>query len=92
MKNQLRKLFFPLLNIFEKGDEPYHYKPLSRIILLVIAFLFSGLAALVVYLSPDSDDMGYLIPVIVFSGVSIVGFIVGLLGNDRAVAKIWGNR
>ncbi len=92
MKEQLRKLCSPVLTIFEKGKEPYSYKPLNRIILLVVSFLFLGLAVLVTYLSRNSDDMGYLIPVIVFSGVSFVGFIVGLLGTDRAVSKIWGNR
>lgn len=92
MKEQFRKLCSPVLNIFEKGKEPYSYKPLNRLILLVVSFLFMGLALLVSYLSRHADDLGFLIPVIVFSAVSSVGFIVGLLGTDRAVSKIWGNR
>ena len=92
MKNALRKLFSPILNIFEKGDEPYIAKPLNRKILIVIGVLFSFLASVVIYLSYDKGEPGYLIPVIVFSGVAIVALIVGFLGTDRAVAKIWGNR
>lgn len=91
MKNMLRKLFSPILNIFEEGDEPYEYNSLSRKILIVIGVLFSGLAAAVGYIVADQDDLGFLIPVIVFSGVSLTTLVIGVLGNDRAVAKIWGN-
>jgi len=92
MKKALRKIFSPVLNIFEKGDEAYNYKPLNRKILLFMSVVFMGLAVLVIYFSPDNGDLGYLIPVIVFMALSIVGLIVGLLGNDRAVSNIWGNR
>ena len=92
MKIILRKLCSPVLNIFEKGDEPYNYKPLNRKILLFMSAIFLGLAILVIYFSPTNGDKGYLIPAIVFFTVSLVGLIVGLLGNDRAVSNIWGNR
>ena len=92
MKASLRKLFSPLLNPLERGDEPYVYKPLSRKILLTVSLLFSVMCAALVYLMPADADTGYLIPVVVFGLVAAVGFIVGLLGNERAVAKIWGNR
>jgi hypothetical protein len=92
MKASLRKLFSPLLNPLERGDEPYVYKPLSRKILLTVSLLFSVMCAALVYLMPADADKGYLIPVVVFGLVAAVGFIVGLLGNERAVAKIWGNR
>lgn len=90
MKPLLRKLFSPILNIFEAGDEPYAYKPLNRKILIVIGVLFLCLVSAVGYLSFDKGEVGYLIPVAVFSGISLVTLVVGLLGNDRAVAKIWG--
>lgn len=80
------------MNIFEGGDEPYAYKPLNRKILVVIGVLFLGLVSAVGYLSFDKGEPGYLIPVIVFSGIAVVTLIVGLLGSDRAVSKIWGNR
>lgn len=92
MKDLLRRLFSPILNVFEKGDEPYAYKPLNRKILMVMGVLFSGLAALIVFMSPDDGSFGFLIPVTVFSTVSFVCIVVGALGNERAVAKIWGNR
>ena len=92
MKKQLRMLFSPILNIFESGNEPYAYKPLNRKILLVIGVLFLFLVTAVAYLSFDKGEPGYLIPVVVFSGISLVTLVVGLLGNERAVSKIWGNR
>ena len=92
MKKILRKLFSPILNIFEAGNEPYAYKPLNRKILLVIGVLFLFLMTAVAYLSLDKGEPGYLIPVIVFSAISLVTLVVGLLGNERAVSKIWGNR
>lgn len=92
MKTFLRKLCSPILNIFEKGDEPYAYKALNRKILLVMGVLFFALASGVVYLVIDQGELGYFLPVAVFYSISLVTLIVGLLGNDRAVAKIWGSR
>lgn len=91
MKQVLRNIFSPILNIFERGDEEYSIKPHSRKILLVISILFGCLASVVIYLLPENAESGYYLPVIIFGVIAIVGFIVGLLGNDRAVAKIWGN-
>ena len=92
MKKLLIKFFSPILNIFEGGDEPYSAKPLNRKILIVIGVLFSGLCSVVVYLSYDKGEPGYIIPVIVFSAVALVALVVGFLGSDRAVAKVWGNK
>lgn len=92
MKTLLRKLFSPILNIFEKGDEAYAYKSLNRKILLVIGVLFLGLGSAVAYLAFDNGDTGFAFPVLVFAAISLVTLVVGLLGNERAVAKIWGNR
>lgn len=92
MRNLLRKIFSPILNVFEKGDEPYTAKALNRKILIVIGALFTFLVTVVIYLSYDKGEPGYLIPVVVFASVAIVALVVGFLGSDRAVAKIWGNR
>ena len=92
MKDALRKLFSPILNPFEQGNDPYHYKSMNRKILLVISIIFSGLATLVCYLIPAESDPGYYIPVVVFGSLGLVGLVVGFLGNDRAVAKIWNNK
>lgn len=92
MKAQLRKIFSFILKPFESGTEPYEYKPLNRKILLFISFMFSGLAMLVFYLTPEDSGLDYALPVIVFSIIAILGLVIGLLGNDRAIAKIWGSR
>ena len=91
MKQQLRKLFSPLLNVFESGSESFQYKPSQRKILVFVSILFSGLAALIVVLGQGAGA-GYLFPAIVFGLAGLTGLVVGLLGTDRAVARIWGNR
>lgn len=92
MKAALRALFSPILYVFESGDEAYHYKPSQRTILLAVSALFSILILAVFVFASKTEGNGYLIPVVVFSAVALVGFVVGLLGNERAVAKIWGNK
>lgn len=53
--------------------------------------LFSGMATAVFIFLP-ADDLGYLIPVLVFGVAGVISLLVGLIGTDRAVAKIWGSR
>jgi len=110
LKYFLRKLFSPILNLFESGQSEYVYKKSHRVILIVMGLLFNGLASLVFILSQkvtqevlpevaqvstplstQTDDIGYLIPVVFFGGAGILCLLIGLLGNDRAVAKIWGS-
>lgn len=92
MKPILRKLFWFILQPFERGEEDYAYKPLNRTILNVVGVMFIGLSTATAYTSYDSEGYGYLIPVLVFFVVGFVSLTVGLLGSDRAVAKIWGNK
>jgi len=33
-----------------------------------------------------------LLPIVLFFVISLVCFVVGLLGSDSAVARIWGTR
>ncbi|MEE9303218.1 MAG: hypothetical protein V3U84_05470 [Thiotrichaceae bacterium] len=89
MKSLLRRIFSPLLNIFESGAEPFSYKPSYRTILLFMGVLFSGLATLVFWFAWGQDP-GYLLPVVIFGGIGFISLLIGLLGDDRAVAKIWG--
>lgn len=91
MKQLLRSVFSPLLGLFEGGNEPYQYKPSYRKILLVFAFLFSALAAFVLWLmlSADISQPGYFLPVLVFGGIGLLALLVGLLGTDRAVSRLW---
>lgn len=92
MKDQLRKLASPLLDLFESGEQPYSVKPSHRTILLATSVLFLGLSGAIIWVALGQAELTYLIPALVFGSVGLVGIIIGLLGNDRAVAKIWGNK
>ena len=92
MKTKLRKILWFILIIFEKGDEPYNYKPLNRTILIVVGLLFCTLCLIIIYFASFGSGYGFLIPLAVFFSVGFVCLTVGLLGSDRAVSKIWGNR
>jgi hypothetical protein len=43
-------------------------------------------------MAAEADSAGYYIPVVVFGLVSLVIMVVGILGNERAVSSIWGNK
>lgn len=91
MKEIVRAVFSPLLKVFESGDDEFSYKPSHRIILLVMGVLFSALA-MFVFISAQGQDIGYYLPVLIFGGVGVVSLVIGFVGTDRAVAKIWGSR
>ena len=91
MRDLLRRICAPILTPLERGDAPFAYKPSHRTILIAMSAMFIGLASLVVWITPGGN-FSYLLPVVVFGGAGILGIIVGALGTDRAVAKIWGSR
>ncbi|MCK4863902.1 MAG: hypothetical protein KAT06_00610 [Gammaproteobacteria bacterium] len=92
MKNQLKNIFSPILNIFEKNNNEFVYRSLNRKIVLFISSVFFLLAfALPVFL-PQLIEMGFWFVMLVFGSLSLVGLIVGLLGSDKAVAKLLGSR
>lgn len=91
VKKKLRTLFSPILGIFESGTEPFVYKSSHRTILVFMGVLFFGLATLVFFLAQGADA-GYLLPVLIFGGGGIICLLIGLIGTNRAVAKIWGSR
>lgn len=92
MKDILRKYLWPILTLFERGSEDYVYKASHRIILITVGTLFVFLSGVSAYFAPMVEDKGGYIPVVVFFIVGIVCLIVGGLGNERAIAKIWGSR
>jgi uncharacterized membrane protein len=92
LKRQLRALLSPLLNVFEAGEDAYAYKPSHRLILKVVGSLFLVLASGAISVGILFQQYGAAIPGVVFFGLSFTCFVVGFLGNDRAVAKLWGNR
>ncbi len=90
MKKALRNLFSLVLTPFESGTNNYQYQKSHRVILVIIGFLFNGLASVVFYMA-EGASIGYYFPVLIFVSIGLLGFIIGFLGNDRAVATIWGN-
>lgn len=92
MKNMLKNIFSPILNIFENNNNEFVYRSLNRKIVLFISSVFFLLAfALPVFL-PQLIEMGFWFVMLVFGSLSLVGLIVGLLGSDKAVAKLLGSR
>lgn len=92
MKNALQNLFAPVLNIFEKNNDEFVYRSLNRKIVLFVSIVFSLLAFGLPMYMPQLVQMGYWFVMIVFGSISFVGFVVGLLGSDKAVAKLLGSR
>ena len=90
MKEMFIKLFWPILKFFETGEEATNYKESHRLILVVVGFLFILLSIVSVVFSFGSGEVGGLIPIVVFFSVGGVAVIVGLLGSNSAVQKIWG--
>ncbi|WP_461518028.1 hypothetical protein [Porticoccus sp.] len=89
MKALLRKLFTPVINHFESGNNEYTYQPSHRKILIALGALFLLLAFGSLYASIISTKMAGILPAIVFLLVGGVCEIVGFFGSDRAVANIW---
>lgn len=90
MRSLLRRIFSFALSPFESGSGPYAYKQSHRLVLVVMGVLFSGLALGVLFVA-QGRDLASLFPALVFGAAGVVALIVGALGSDRAVAKIWGN-
>lgn len=92
MKSSLRSLFSFLLTPLESGSNPYSYKKMNRIILIIIGVLFAmlTLGIFFVFTRFSNGDPAYLIPALIFGSASALCFIVGFLGNERAIARIWG--
>ncbi len=92
MKDLLKNVLSPILNIFENNNDEFVYRSLNRKIVLFISSVFFLLAfALPVFL-PQLIAMGFWFVMLVFGSLSLVGLIVGLLGSDKAVAKLLGSR
>jgi len=92
MKNIFIKLFSPILNIFEKNNDEFIYRSLNRKIVLFIGVVFLLLAFGLPIFMPQLIEMGYWFVMLVFGTISLVGLVVGLLGSDKAVAKLLGSR
>lgn len=92
MKALLTRVFRPVLSVFETDQAAANYKPSHRLILNIVGVLFLFLSSVSVFAAINTGVMGGMIPGVVFFVVGATAIIVGTLGSDNAVAKIWGNR
>ena len=92
MKRILRKLFWPILRHFEKEGPAGKYKKSHRIILHIVGGLFLFLSLGSSYAVISTGILEALVPVVVFFCVGAVALIVGILGSENAVSRIWGNK
>ncbi|NVK72425.1 hypothetical protein C0J08_07555 [Marinomonas sp. CT5] len=89
MKSLLRKLCFPVLSMFESGEGEYDYKPSHRTILIVLGGLCLVIASASLAVTLVTRELAGVIPILLFLLTGLICEIVGLLGTDRAVARIW---
>ncbi|GHB71152.1 hypothetical protein GCM10008107_20830 [Psychrosphaera saromensis] len=92
MRSTFRKIFSPILNFFESGEGEFNHEKSHRKITIVVGILFFVLSGVSAMSAITSEQLAGFIPFIVFFLLGFVCEIVGLLGNDRAVSKIWGNK
>jgi len=92
MKSFFRKLFAPILNYFETGEEESYSKSSRRTILIAVGFLFVLLSMVSLVAMVTASQFGAVLPFAIFFATGSVCLIVGLLGADEAVRKIWGNK
>jgi len=89
MKEAMRALCSPLLGMFESGDGEFEYKKSYRTILLVLGLLCLVISSISLIVTIMTGEFAGIIPIMVFLLTGLVCEIVGLLGSDRAVARIW---
>jgi len=92
MKSFLRQLFSPILTPFESWEGEYRYRKSSRLILKVVGVLFLVLSTVSLLASLVVGSYAAIIPVGVFFCGGAFCLVIGGLGSDRAVAKVWGNK
>ncbi|WP_151669447.1 hypothetical protein [Nitrincola schmidtii] len=92
MRKILQKVFWPLLRIFETGEDAVGYQKSHRIILIILGVLFLGLSFGSAWMGNVTGEMGALIPMVVFFAVGFVALVLGIFGSDSAVCKIWRSR
>jgi hypothetical protein len=92
MKESMRKLCHPVLRMFESGEGEYDYKPSHRTILIVLGGLCLVIASVSLIMTLKTGEVAGFIPIILFFLTGLVCEVVGWLGSDRAVARIWKRR
>jgi len=92
MKETLRHICSPILNHFESGESAYDYKKSHRTILIIAAVLFWVISLFSLFIFIKAEKFEGLIPVAIFLVAGSVCGIVGFLGSDKAVAKMWKSK
>ena len=92
MKNILARIFWPILKFFETDEDPANYKKSHRVALNIVGALFIFLSLVSATAAYSIGGVGSLIPVVVFFCAGIVAVVVGSLGSNGAVSKIWGTK
>ncbi len=92
MKNILIRIFWPILKLFETDEEATNYKKSHRVALNVVGVLFIFLSLVSSAAAYSVGGAGALIPVIIFFCAGLVAVVVGALGSNGAVSKIWGSK
>ncbi len=92
MKIVLRNIFYPVLRLFETGDEAIGYKDSHRTILLVVGVLFLLLSFVSLAAAIITNQVAAGFPFVIFFLAGSVCLIVGGLGDKSAVSKLWGNK
>ncbi|WP_211085001.1 hypothetical protein [Marinomonas profundi] len=92
MKEGMRKLCSPVLKMFESGEGDYDYKSSYRTILIVLGGLCFVIASISMMMTLATGEAAGVIPIMLFLLTGLVCEIVGFLGSDRAVARIWKRR
>lgn len=92
MKTAWRKLFSPILDYFESGDGDYIYKSSHRKILLFMGGLSFFLSLISLIAAIVAAQLAGFLPILIFFIGGFICLIIGLLGSDHAVAKLWGSK
>ena len=92
MKEQLTKLCWPILKFFETEQGSTNFKKSHRMALNAVAVLFLFLSVISAVTAHSTGGLGSLIPVLIFFCAGTVALIVGSLGSNNAVSKIWGTK
>ncbi|WP_417528591.1 hypothetical protein [Marinomonas shanghaiensis] len=92
MKKMLTKLCSPILGMFESEEGEYDYKPSHRTILIVLGGLCLVIASVSLIMTLKTGEAAGFIPIMLFFLTGLVCEVVGWLGSDRAVARMWKRR
>ena len=76
----------------ESGEVGPNYKASHRAVLNAVGVLFLVLSIISLVALIYTGELGAFVPVLVFLGIGGLCVIVGTLGSDAAVSKMWGNR